>query len=273
MKYSLLLEGRFDEYFAAAHEGRPLWMFVHVPKTGGSSMNGELMPVYGPSKHIFIDYYEEGRTYHELIDEAVDKFLAAAEEKRFRFCTGHLLAPQVTRIMNSLPDVRPFTMLREPISRVLSDYRYQRSDMHPGNQAFREQFPTLASYAAQPGETNKFAVHLLPDSLRESADAQACADYLIENFRFIGFQEWFPVSLHALTWFAKKPRYSTVRRRISDPVANSETPLTPEDHALIRQCNLLDVAVYENLSARFFAISDALAAYLDEKAPRVEPAA
>jgi hypothetical protein len=270
MKFSTLLDGQFDDYFAAAQTGRPLWMFVHVPKTGGSSMNGELMPVYGPSKHIFIDYYEEGRTYHELIDEAVDKFLAAAEEKRFRFCTGHLLAPQVTRIMHSLPDVRPFTMLREPVSRVLSDFRYQRSDMHPSNEAFRAQFPTLESYIDQLGEANKFAVHLLPDALRLAGDPDPCVEYLIDTFCFVGFQELFSVSLHALTWFAKKPRFSTVRRRISDPDANNEVVLTYELQESIRERNALDVAIYERLSARFFAISDALTLYLNEKAPRPE---
>jgi hypothetical protein len=247
-------------------------MFVHVPKTGGSSMNGELMPVYGPSKHIFIDYFEEGRSYHDQINEAVDKFLALTEEKRFRFCTGHLLAPQVAKIIHSLPDVRPFTMLREPVSRVVSDYRYQRSDMHPGNAAFRAQFPTLESYVGQPGEANKFALHLLPDALREAGDTQACVDYLTETFCFIGFQEMFGLSLHTLTWFAKKPRFSTVRRRVSDPEANNEVPLTFDTQEAIRQTNKLDIAIYENLSARFFAISDALTVYLNAAAPRAEPA-
>jgi hypothetical protein len=272
MKLSLLLEGRFDEYFAAAHAGRPLWMFVHVPKTGGSSMNGELMPVYGPSKHIFIDYYEEGRTYHEMIEEAVDKFIAATAEKRFRFCTGHLLAPQVTRIMNTLPDVRPFTMLREPVSRVISDYRYQRSTMHPGNEAFRAQFPTLEAYVDQPGETNKFSEHLLPDELRLAGDPGPCIDYMIDTFCFIGFQEMFPLSLHALTWFAKKPRFSTVRRRVRDREVDDGVLLTFDTQEKIRERNALDVAIYEALSARFFAISDALTSYLNEVAPRQEPA-
>jgi hypothetical protein len=98
-------------------------------------------------------------------------------------------------------------------------------------------------------------------------------DYLIDTFCFIGFQELFPVSLHALTWFAKKPRYSTVRRRISDPEANNEVVLTYELQEAIRERNGLDVAIYELLSARFFAISDALTVYLNEHAPRPEVAA
>jgi hypothetical protein len=46
--------------------------------------------------------------------------------------------------------------------------------------------------------------------------------------------------------------------------------LTYELQESIRERNALDVAIYERLSARFFAISDALTLYLNEKAPRPE---
>ena len=38
---STLFAGDFDRYFAEAGSGAPLWMFVHVPKTAGSSMQAK----------------------------------------------------------------------------------------------------------------------------------------------------------------------------------------------------------------------------------------
>jgi hypothetical protein len=269
MRLADLFDGRFDDYFAAAHEGRPLWMFVHVPKTGGSSINGELMPVYGPSKHIFIDYNDGSRSYHELIDEAVDRFLVEAETKRFAFCTGHLLSPQVEKIMAARPDVRPITMLRNPVSRVLSDFRYQRSDMHPGHEGFRAAFPTLDSYVEQIGEANKSSLHVLPDGLRLAGDAAACVDYLMTTYRFIGFQEEFALSLHALTWFSKKPRASTVRRRVRDVDVADDFAISDAAMDRIAEVNRLDIAIHADLWGRFSAISAELAVYLDRVAPRI----
>jgi hypothetical protein len=104
-----LFAGRFDTYFTAARAGRPLWLFVHVPKTAGSSLNAELAPILPPSAHIFIDYSklnsaELQQSYEELFDHSVDRFIEAARTKRFRFCTGHINAAQVQRIADAVRD-------------------------------------------------------------------------------------------------------------------------------------------------------------------------
>ncbi len=259
---------RFQLYFDQLLSTAPLWLFVHVPKTAGSSLNAELTPILSPSHHIFVDYSKlDRRPFNEMLDEAVETFIAKAQTRRYRYCTGHITAPHVTRIAASLPDVRPITLLRDPVTRFVSDYRYQRSSMHPGNQQFSEQHPTLESYLDQPGEWNKAAAHLVPHHLRD--DTQACIDHLDRAYAFIGIQEAYPLSLRLITTLAGAPRRPGVFKRVNTPTPETAIALSPALTERIRARNALDVAIYDSFATRFRAVGPALEAYLD----RVDPLA
>jgi hypothetical protein len=273
MKLTDLFAGRFDAYFGAGQADDPLWLFVHVPKTAGSSLNGELQPIMAPNAHIFINYAEldpaeATQSYEYLFDRAVDSFIAKAQAKRYRYCTGHINATQVERIAASVPNVRPVTLLREPVSRYISDYRYQRSSMHPGHEQFRAAYPRIEDYLRLEGDWNKIAGTLLPPDLRASGDVEAATEWLIRTYSFIGIQEMYGLSLHALSWFAGVPKRSRVRRRINNPTADNEVVLNYDLQEEIRARNALDVALYDAIAPRFMAISDALTTYLDHVAPR-----
>jgi len=106
--YHDFLAGRFRRFGAAAQAANPLWLFVHVPKTAGSSMNGELWHSLFPRHHIYIDYAkltpEEARQdYAALFDAYVDRFVVMTQKRRFRYVTGHLNAAQVARICAAVP--------------------------------------------------------------------------------------------------------------------------------------------------------------------------
>ena len=80
MRLTDLFAGNFETYFEDAHSGKPLWVFIHVPKTAGSSLNGELMPILFPNHHIFIDYSklsatEASQSYETLFNLSVDRFI------------------------------------------------------------------------------------------------------------------------------------------------------------------------------------------------------
>ena len=267
----LLFDGRFQEYFSQLVGGNALWLFSHVPKTAGSSLNGELMPLMKPGFHIFIDYAEaENRPYAELFDEAVGRFIAAAHKRRHRYCTGHIMAEHVQRIAEEVPDIRPMTLLRDPVARYVSDYRYQRSPMHPGHEAFRREYATIEPYLELEGEWNKIAAHLIPRDLRDSGDAAACVDHLISTYAFIGVQELYPLTLRVITTMAGSPQRPKVFRRLNAPSEDNPADLTPEIRQAIRERNALDIAIHEGIAARFTGISAELENYLDRVAP-MEP--
>ena len=263
----------FDGYFNDAHAGNPLWLFVHVPKTAGSSLNGELLPLWSPNHHIFIDYSklnaaDATQTYEVLFDRSVDRFIDIAQTTSFRFCTGHINAAQVQRIVDTVAHVRPVTLLRDPVSRFVSDYRYQRSPMHPGHEQFTTAFPRIEDYLRLEGDWNKISTSLLPADLREQGDIEVCAAWLANTYAFVGLQEMYALSLHALTWFAGVPRRPQVRRRINTPTPETEVVLTGDLLAEIRHRNAMDIALYNAVALRFTSISDHLTTYLNRVAPR-----
>jgi hypothetical protein len=157
----------FQKYFENMLKLSPLWLFIHVPKTAGSSLNGELVPILSPSFHIFVDYSRIGeRPFGDLLDDAVDTFIAAAKTKRYSYATGHIRSEHVDRIVAALPEVLPITLLRDPVARFVSDYRYQCSPMHPGHEQFSARHPTIDSYMELPAERNKASGALLPRTWR-----------------------------------------------------------------------------------------------------------
>jgi hypothetical protein len=268
-----LFAERFDTYFDEAHEGKPLWFFVHVPKTAGSSLNGEMVPILFPNHHIYIDYSkldpsEVDQSYEALFDKSVDKFIALAQAKSYRYCTGHINATQLERIVDQVPNVRPITLLRDPVSRFISDFRYQRSPMHPGWENFNAAYPRIEDYLRLEGDWNKTATSLLPTELRLDGKVQDCVDWLVATYKFIGIQELYGLSLHAMTWFGGVPKRSKVRKRINDPTPENEVMLNYDLQQEIRDKNSLDIALYEAIAPRFMAISDSLTEYLDRVAPR-----
>jgi len=273
MNLTDLFSERYDAYFQAAHRGTPLWLFVHVPKTAGSSLNAEMVPILFPNYNIHIDYSrldpgEAAHSYEALFDRSVDQFIELAQEKHYRYCSGHINVAQMERIRGAIPDVRPVTMIRDPVLRFISDYRYQRSDMHPGHDQFREAFPLIQDYLRLEGDWNKTATSLLPPALRAEGDVQECVDWLISTYAFIGVQEQYSLSLHALTCFAGVPKRSSIRTRVNDPTPDNEVHLTDELRQEIRYRNALDIALYDAIAPRFTAISDSLASYLNRVAPR-----
>ncbi len=75
----------------------------------------------------------------ELFDLLEVYQIAAAQlapaDTRCRSFSGHIRRPHIDFIQTELPGTRFFTLLREPVARVVSDYRYCLSPSHPTHRA------------------------------------------------------------------------------------------------------------------------------------------
>lgn len=94
---------------------RPL-LFLHIPKTAGTSFLLMLQNTFGDSRV---------RRIH-TVDETIKETLEAAVAKLgdISCLTGHL---PVHLFGDSLDKFRPFTVLREPVARVLSLFRFLKA--------------------------------------------------------------------------------------------------------------------------------------------------
>lgn len=218
--------------------------FLHVPKTAGTSVNGILETIY-TAFEIF-DF--SGDVTSDLVRL---RALAPADRSRLRLFRGH--APRYLRE----PDVdqaRTFTLLREPVARVVSFCRhvaegksdYLRSSFPP------EGFDLDKFLGSGCEELSNFQSRMLLgegdyasiDSLRD--DPRALQDRLVKvinGLRLAGIQEKFEESMLLLGrcfgWRVDLPR-----KRLNQAVSSREVHFSARHLERIRQLNDLDAKIY-----------------------------
>lgn len=264
-----LLEGRFEDWLAPA-AAAPLWLFVHVPKTAGSSLAAELAALLPPYRSIHIDHADRARSAAERYDEATAAFLAEQARAPARSASGHVQFRQVGAILRALPGTRLVTMLREPVARLVSDYLYQRSPMHPLAAEMRARVPDFAAFVELPGQRNRIARHLLPPRLVREGDAAAAADFLLRRYAFVGVQERYGLCFRALTALlcGRPHRPSAEPRRVNEAAAEERAAVrealrAPALRARIAALNGLDLGLHAAVAAGWERIAAPLAARLD----------
>jgi hypothetical protein len=220
---------------AATPAGDPLWLFLHIPKTAGSSFRTTLARRLQPDCNINIEGRRDTKKRHEAFAEAIDEFLALDKDKHFIFASGHINMAEAVRIRRNLGrPVRLLTMLREPVQRVISDYRYQLTPAHPTHELFSAAFPTLESFVESPRSQNKmFRFLALPGETVDTAIAR-----LERDFGLIGL-----VEMYALTM-----------RRCSELIGGDLAPDTSLNVTQVTSGN--EVAVSEDLRRRIRRLNE-----------------
>ena len=260
-----LFSGDFERYFAEAGVGAPLWLFVHVPKTAGSSLETDLASFLLPYANIEIDYTDTSKPYQVLFDEAVQRFIDRHREVPYSLAAGHVVARHTEMLRHAIPELRCFSMLRNPIARIISDYRYQRSPMNLARESFIRTTPNFAAYVARKHVHNKMAIALVPRPIVDACDINAAVRHVMENYAFIGLQEMYPLCLRALTTLMGNPRTPEARVRVNSD-SKDRVELVPEEEAELRRLNSVDFALFEALMARWRPIREDLRDYLTKHA-------
>ena len=265
-----LLDGRFTAWLAAPDPPTPLWLFVHVPKTAGSSLAADLGALLPPYRSIHIDHTDRSRPAPDRYDDATDAFLARQAMDPCRFASGHVQFRHVRRILDGVPGTRLFTMLREPIARLVSDYLYQRSPMHPLAAEMRARIPDFAAFIELKGQRNRAARHLLPPNVAE-AEPEVALGMLRDRYAFIGIQERYALSFRALALLVVgSPARPGAPKRVNDgATAEKAAVMAALDNTALRtriaDLNALDIALYQAVAADWAKIAAPLVALLTSR--------
>jgi Sulfotransferase family len=110
-------------------EGEPLWIFLHIPKCGGTTFKAHV-EAHLPLEEQFFEFSNWGRRYradHDL-PEFADR--PAEERARAQVLAGHQLGWGIHRLVPGTRDVRYFSVLRDPAERCVSLYNYRWSRGH-----------------------------------------------------------------------------------------------------------------------------------------------
>ncbi len=272
MKADDLLSGRFDAWFAPARPV-PLWFFVHVPKTAGSSLTADLAPIVAPYRSIHIDHADRSKPGPVRFDEATEAFVTAQAILPARFASGHVQYRNVERILQAVPGTRLFTTLREPVARLVSDFLYQRSPMHPLAEEVKRRIPDIDAFVELKGQRNRMARHLLPPRFAKSGDVAGAVRFLRMRYAFVGIQERYELGVRALSTRLGKQRLPSARMRVNEGAAEERAQALARvaDPALrrrIEELSGLDIAIYAEIAGAWERIAAPLAARLDEMAGR-----
>lgn len=242
MSFADLSSRHLSDYLTSERDPDAFWLFLHIPKTAGSSFSEELASRVPPYSNIFVDYSDEETPFDQRLDHAVERFLQRQAVAPFHSASGHLPFPLCDKIRRHIPNTKLVTFLRDPVARVVSDFRYQRTPLHPPFETFKEQFPTLMDYVASPDSQNKMAQFMA----WQSDDGDAALEARLNDFAFIGLLEMYPMSFGCIFDLMGHPgQLPQVHRRQTPQSADTDVELGPDLVQEILRTNQDDVRLHQ----------------------------
>ena len=165
-------------------------------------------------------------------------------------------------ISSQVGQVKFITMLRNPVDRFVSDFRYQRTSGHPLFRDFIKRFPTIEDYLNS-GEIDNLIARTLSEG---PLDAEKIIDNVERNFSFVGFQEDyalnFSIMMRLLGTKGRPVYFEKKTEDCRDNVVNISDRLYQQ---IASQCSI-DMELHAHFKRRFEEIKIPLLAYLRESA-------
>jgi hypothetical protein len=221
----------------------PALIFLHIPKTAGTTLNRIIEWQYDPRLIYTVDPYQIRATVGRL------RTLSEGRRRRLQVVRGHL----IYGVHDCLPQGGTYiTMLRDPVKRVLSSYQFiLRRPLHPLHRKLKAKGIGVEEFLTYTANRQNLQTKMLAgvpyvgpcdDNTLQKAIAHAERDFTV-----VGLSERFQESLLmiAATYQWKIPYYENRK------VSKSRPEIDPAMIALIRQHNPYDLALYEYGQKRF----------------------
>ncbi len=253
MSMASFAELSLTKFLESHRDEQNLWLFVHIPKTAGSSLSTEISRELTPYRNIHIDSNEKGVEYATQVQNAVNRFIADSGTRNFRSASGHINISHVNQIRGAVPAAKTFTFLRHPVKRLISDFRYQRTPLHPPYKEFIERFPTIESYVTSEMSQNRMYRTLVRD---ETVPLQEGLDQIANDFGFIGTLEMYPMSFNILFQLFGLDLMPGDHKRPTPETEHNAVEDTPELRNRILAVNALDMALYRHFAEMLRARRD-----------------
>lgn len=225
-------------------------IFLHIPKAAGTTLHRVLERQYSPAAIFSIgsDAHASIREFKELPD---------AQRAAIRLFRGHM----PYGLHSYLPQPATyFTILREPIERVISYYHYiLRTPAHYLHDTVVGQKMSLKALleSGLPIMMNDTQVRLISGVWADVGFGECTPDilemarhHLAQSFRVVGLAEQFDATLLMLKQTYGWGRMFYVRENVGRG-REVQSPYDADTLTLIRQVNQLDQALYSEAQALF----------------------
>lgn len=198
------LSNRFDPMQMPCDQPAERTLFMHVPKTAGSSLVYTLRPAYDRLHALRFD----------RVEEDFKKAWEQAQRPGRHLILGHMRWDDIGL---ALETARFVTIIRNPADRLASLYNYNRSPAHPPHKEFRAEFSTFEAFLDS--RPTNAQLDQLAGSEGSVADK---ITRVVENYHFVGVKEHLSRSLYTLGQReGLRPLFEhrvNITARINDPV-------------------------------------------------------
>lgn len=253
-----------QHHYAISRQRGAGLVFIHIPKTAGSSFREELANVFQPDLNVEIDYASMGSKDRdvEFIRLMEDRLKVVTSDycyNKYRLVTGHFTIEQMQK-HGGLGDRRTVTILRDPVDRLISDFLYRTSEAHPGSNYERLRYPNFATFIEDPINRNVMRLYVAPGNIDNTEDV---ISYMNENFAFVGTQERYTLSIKILFAFLGMRINPQIKIRQNSGQRSLEIKSEEKLLSLAVNLNREDYAIYNyfdkllaDVSADFYYLSD-----------------
>jgi len=216
---------------------RTTLIFLHIPKTAGTTLNRIIEWQYSPFEIFTMDPYRIRATPERL------KRLPEGRRRRLRVVRGHMFYG----VHECLPQAATyFTMLRDPVARVLSAYYFiLRRPLNPlHRKVTRERLGVEDCLRLFPQRHNlqcRLIAGVKDTAISNERLLDMARQNLVKSFSVVGISERFEESLMlmAKTFDWEIPLYKNCK------VSKARPQIGPSAVEMIRDHNRLDVELYE----------------------------
>ncbi len=225
-------------------------------------MTRELAALLPPYANIYTTKEDADKDDTDALTAAVDRILDADPEIRHGSFSGHLRLRHLRQVIARRPDMRYFTILRDPVARVVSEYRYTRTPKHPNYKDYIEKYASIEDFVADPMQCNKMWGFI---GNRSAAPDETKLQQVFNRYAFIGLLETLDRDFQFFTGLLGCPKKPKARSNTTAAATENEVVMTDELHAEISAKNQYDVVLYDAVKAVLDARADEMETFIEER--------
>lgn len=244
MSFQKLFDPRDSTYFEENGISEDsLLFFLHIPKTAGSSFGSEMQQRLSPALNISLDYKnpDTPARYQEV--SAFQQFLSQNYTQKFRFASGHIRLQTCASLLLLNQSVQIITFLRDPVERMVSDFKYQRTPRHPLAVSFSREFPTFRHYVHHRGEWDKMYTFL---RLYPKEPVEDVIHRMEQRFALVGTVEHYELAFRVATALCGQQEAPAITTNQS-PAGIFEP--SAADISEARAANMIDTEIYTHFAS------------------------
>ncbi len=236
-KYNFFSLFSAPEYKGLFKSDNDVTLFVHIPKTAGMSLGAGLFKCF--DKVHSIPWNDIQKASHNTVKKVADSL--AYGEKMRRIVPGHFHFRHVKLYVDNHIPFKAISFMRDPVKRIISNYNYNCSEVHPPHAEFKAKFPTLRD----------FVINLQRDEqLKQLVGIYASYDQAFERlqnyYQFIGLTEFYDKSTKLLSASFGLAEIKT--HRVNEAKKTSEKQhINQDDIDLIKEKTQLEQKLFDHL--------------------------